>query len=71
MLLAHHEILIAVEYSLFAGGGVIYAVSSWWRKHRPTGSTATDTQPAHHDSDTAPKDVEAAALSGHSRSKTL
>lgn len=34
VVLAHHEILIAVEYSLFAGGGVIWAISSWLRRHR-------------------------------------
>lgn len=33
-LIAHHEMLIAVEYSLFAGGGVFWAVSSWFRSHR-------------------------------------
>jgi hypothetical protein len=33
-VLAHHEMLIAVEYSLFAGGGVFWAVSSWIRRHR-------------------------------------
>lgn len=33
-ILAHHEVLIAVEYSVFAGGGVIWAISSWLRKYR-------------------------------------
>jgi hypothetical protein len=33
-LLAHHELLIAVEYSLFAGGGVFWAVSAWFRRNR-------------------------------------
>jgi hypothetical protein len=33
-LLAHHEVLIAVEYSLFAGGGVFWAVTSWFRRKR-------------------------------------
>ena len=33
-LLAHHEVLIAVEYSIFAGGGVLWAVSSWFRRFR-------------------------------------
>lgn len=35
MMFAHHEILIAVEYSLFAGGGAMWAVTSWWRRRKP------------------------------------
>ena len=33
-VLAHHELLIAVEYSGFAGGGVLWAISQWIRRHR-------------------------------------
>jgi len=37
-LFAHHEILIAVEYSLFAGGGTIWAISQWWKRRNPSTS---------------------------------
>ncbi len=34
MLLAHHEALIVVEYSLFAGGSAIWFARQWWRSRR-------------------------------------
>lgn len=33
-LLAHHELLIAVEYSVFAGGGILWAITTWFRRFR-------------------------------------
>ena len=34
MILAHHEILIAIEYSIFAGGGTLWAARMWWRSRK-------------------------------------
>lgn len=34
MLLAHHEALIVVEYSLLAGGGALWFARQWWRSWR-------------------------------------
>ncbi len=33
-LLAHHEVLIAVEYSLLAGGGTVWFIRQWWRNRK-------------------------------------
>ena len=33
-MIAHHEGLIAIEYLLFAGGGAVWATTSWWRRKR-------------------------------------
>ncbi len=35
MILAHHELLIAVEYSLFAGGGAFWAIRHLWKSRGP------------------------------------
>lgn len=34
MIVAHHEFLIVVEYSLFAGGGAFWAARHWWRSRQ-------------------------------------
>lgn len=35
MIFAHHELLIAVEYSVLAGGGVFVAIRHWWKTRGP------------------------------------
>ena len=34
LVLAHHEVLIAIEYSLFASGGVALVVRNWLRTRK-------------------------------------